>query len=65
MYWRHVVGSAFSATEVLEQVRQLNNNMNETLNNWKNGLDDGYFNNIINGGAVVDDNSYKCFYVIE
>ena len=38
---RHAGGSYFSSTNLLEQVNELNNNMNEILNNWKNGVDDG------------------------
>ena len=59
----HVGGSEFASTVVLKQVHQLNNKMNETLNNWKNGVDDEYFNSIINGGAAVDEKNNNYFYV--
>ena len=39
--------------------------MNEKLNHWKNGVDDGYFNNTINVGSEADDNSYNYFYVTD
>ena len=58
---RHVSGSEFAATEVLDKFHQLKNNTNETLNNWKNRVDDGDLNNIINGGEAVDENNYNYF----
>ena len=60
----HVGGSEVAAMEVLEKICQSKNNMNETLNNLKIGLDDGYFNNMINGESEVGDNNDNYFMLM-